>query len=120
MAGVFPPLLTDENVDGPLIDGLRARGWDVVRSIDVVGKSAQDTRIFEHAAHEGRVLVTGDQDHLVLGTVWAREGRPFRMVFLEQPTIEKILVSPVLDAFEELATRPNLFACPIEYLKIDP
>ena len=33
MAGRFP-LLTDENVQGPLIDGLKARNWDVVLTVD--------------------------------------------------------------------------------------
>ena len=34
MSGRFP-LLTDENVPGPLVEGLRSRGWDVALTVEL-------------------------------------------------------------------------------------
>jgi hypothetical protein len=31
------PLFTDENVDGPIIEGLRLRGWDVQHATEELG-----------------------------------------------------------------------------------
>ena len=41
MPGRFA-LFTDENVDGPLIKALSARGWDMVRAVDVFGERTED------------------------------------------------------------------------------
>jgi transposase InsO family protein len=35
------PLFTDENVSGPIIDGLKARGWDVVRAMPSLADQAR-------------------------------------------------------------------------------
>jgi hypothetical protein len=35
-------LLSDENIPGPLIEALKQRGWDVVRTIDVFGQRSVD------------------------------------------------------------------------------
>jgi len=42
--------LTDENVDGPLIKALSARGWDVARAVDVFGERTDDETLFGYAA----------------------------------------------------------------------
>jgi hypothetical protein len=39
-------IFTDENVDGPLIKALSARGWDVVRAVDVFGERTDDEALF--------------------------------------------------------------------------
>lgn len=36
------PLYADADVHQPVIDGLRARGWDVVRAIDVFPEGTAD------------------------------------------------------------------------------
>lgn len=113
------PLFTDENVDGPIIEGLRLRGWDVKHATEEVGEKTRDEPLFEHVASLGRVMVSTDKDMLHLALSWVREGRPFRMIWWEQAKTQQILVSKVLDAFEALADKPDAFAYPIEYLKLD-
>ena len=81
MAGHFP-LYTDADVHGPLIVALRARGWDVVRAIDLYPQGTSDAVHFERAAKENRVLVSNDQDMEVTANRWLAEGRPFRGLIL--------------------------------------
>ncbi len=83
MPGRFP-LLTDENIPGPLIDALRSAGWDVLHARDVFGENTDDDILFEHAASQQRVLVSTDQDHLQIADRWLRAGKPFRMVWWTQ------------------------------------
>jgi hypothetical protein len=45
MAGLLP-LLTDEHISRALVEGLRARGWDVLRAVDVFGQRTGDDLIF--------------------------------------------------------------------------
>ena len=49
MPGRFA-LFTDENVDGPVIRALSARGWDVVRAMDTFGERTDDEALFAYAA----------------------------------------------------------------------
>jgi predicted nuclease of predicted toxin-antitoxin system len=78
------PLLTDEHIPDALVEGLRARGWDVVRAVDVFGQKTDDDIIFEHAAREGRVIITTDNDFETIAERWLREWRPFPGVILWQ------------------------------------
>src|SRR5262249_14169612 len=118
VSGRFP-LLTDENISGPVIEGLRARGWDVVRTIDVFGERSVDEVIFAYAVEKGRVLASSDTDCLAIGQRWLEQGRAFRMVYWHQGRHQGVRVSAFLDAFDALAAEPNAFAACIEYLKID-
>ncbi len=77
MPGRFA-LFTDENVDGPLIEALIARGWDVARAVDVFGERTDDEALFTYAAEHGRVFVTGDRPAEAVAIRWLREGRGFR------------------------------------------
>jgi len=52
VAGRFP-LLTDENIDGRLVEGLLQQGWDVLRAIDVFGERTQDLPLLVYAAEDG-------------------------------------------------------------------
>ena len=112
------PLFTDENVDGPIIRGLRQRGWQVQHAAERFGERTKDTPLFEYAAKEGLVFVSTDHDVLSLAKQWLLEGRPFRMIWWEQEGTQRILLSVVLDAFEALATKKHAFAYPIEFLKL--
>jgi hypothetical protein len=40
------------------------------------------------------------------------------LIFWEQEKTQRILVSAVVEAFEDIATKPGAFAHPIEYLKL--
>lgn len=117
MVGRFP-ILTDENIDGPLIEGLRSAGWDVVTVQEIFGQRSVDEIVFAYAADHGRVLVTTDRDFLEISRHWLERLRPFRMVFWQQGAHQKTRVSFFLAAFSALAGRENAFAAGIEYLRI--
>ncbi len=53
--------LADENVSRLVVDGLRARGWDVARVSDKE-PGAPDERVLGLARTELRILITEDQD----------------------------------------------------------
>ena len=59
MAG-FPPF-TDNNVRQQIVQGLRTRGWDVVRAIDLFAEGTFDDVLFAYAAKHGRVFVSSDE-----------------------------------------------------------
>lgn len=70
----YTPFL-DACVRGPVAEGLRRRGWDLVRAVDLHGEGALDPRLFEHAATLGRVFVTNDASLLALAIEWLEAGR---------------------------------------------
>jgi len=117
VAGRFP-LFTDENIDGPIIRGLRQRGWDVKHASEEFGEKTKDAPLFEHAANEDRTFVSTDHDILSLAHRWLTKGRRFRLIWWEQAATQRILVSVVLDAFEALAAKSDAFTYSIEYLKL--
>ena len=117
MPGRFP-LLTDENVSGPLIEGLKRRGWDVLRVVDVFGEKSVDEIVMTWATEQGRVIVSTDTDCLAIGHHWAEEGRPFRLIFWPQLAHQRAPVGPFLAAFDALSAKENAFAACIEYLEI--
>jgi predicted nuclease of predicted toxin-antitoxin system len=111
------PLFTDENIDGPIIRGLRQRGWDVQHATKELGEGTKDAPLFQLAASLDRVFVSTDKDMLKLGKDWLRAGRAFRMIWWEQSETQRIH-SVVLDAFDELAAKDDVFAYPIAHLKL--
>jgi hypothetical protein len=72
------PLFTGENVDGPIIRGLRQRGWDVQHAIKELGEETKDAPLFHLTASLDRVFVSTDEDMLRLAKDWLRAGSPFR------------------------------------------
>lgn len=116
MAGRFP-LFTDENVGGPLIHGLRERGWDVVRAIDVFGEETDDDVLFAWAAEMQRVFVTDDRPAEAVAIRWLDEGRPFRGM-IRCPQQREMSTGELLAAFEDLAAKDDPFgAYPLVYFK---
>jgi len=113
------PILTDENVQGPVIEGLRAHGWDVVLTIDTFGQRSVDEKVFEYATQQRRVLVSTDVDCLVIADRWIDRGRPFRLLYWHQRKHQRVRVGAFLEAFEALAAKKNAFASYVEYLKIE-
>jgi predicted nuclease of predicted toxin-antitoxin system len=112
------PIFTDENVDGPIVRGLRQRGWNVEHADETFGRGTKDAPLFEHAAQSGRVFVSTDHDILPIADEWLRTGRPFRMIWWKQVLTQQILLPVVLDAFEAVAARENAFAYPIEFPRL--
>lgn len=118
MPGRFA-LFTDENVDGPLIKALVARGWDVVRAVDVFGERTDDDVLFAYAAKHGRIFVTGDRPAEAVAIRWLHEGRGFRGMIRCQTGA--MSVGELLAAFERLAEEEDPFGgYAIVYLKTWP
>jgi len=118
VAGRFP-LLTDENVSAPVIEGLAARGWDVLRAIELFGQKSIDDTIFAYAAEHGRVLASSDTDCLAIAHGWLQAGRFFRLIYWHQGRHQHTPVALFLDAFEALTASADAFAACVEYLKLD-
>lgn len=103
MSGRFP-LYIDADVHGHLVDGLRERGWDVVRAVDALPEGTVDEVHFERAAELGRVLVTNDQPLRAIAVRWLREGRAFHgVVTWRQKDYGKLSIGDILRDFETLA-----------------
>jgi predicted nuclease of predicted toxin-antitoxin system len=117
VAGRFP-LFTDENVDGPIIRGLRQRGWDVQHATEELGEETKDISLLEYATSLERVMVSTDKHLLHLGERWVEEGRDFRLIWWEQKRTQRILLQTVLDAFDEIAAEETPFSYPIRFLKL--
>jgi predicted nuclease of predicted toxin-antitoxin system len=112
------PLLTDENVPGPVVDALRSAGWDVLQAREVFGEQTNDEFLIEQAARQGRVLVSTDQDHLEIAHRWLRAAKPFRMVWWRQGPYQHVRPGVFVEAFEALAAQPDdPFRYPICHLK---
>jgi hypothetical protein len=112
------PILTDNHVRQQIVDGLRARGWDIRRAIDVFPQGAEDERLFEYAAQQGRVFVSSDEPAQEIPKRWLREGRPFRgMVTWPQRHHYRMSDGDFIAALERMATEPDAFAYPIRYVK---
>ena len=92
MPGRFP-LFTDENIDGPIIRGLRQRGWDVQHATKELGEETKDAPLFQLAASLDRVFVSTDRHMLQLAKKWLEVNRPFRMIWWEQSETQRILAS---------------------------
>ncbi len=112
------PLFTDNHVRQQIVQGLRDRGWDVVRAVDVFPQGTDDEVLFAHAADEGRVFVSSDEPAQEIPKRWLREGRPFRgMLCWPQKHHQRMSDGAFIAALERLASRPDAFAYPIEYVK---
>ena len=59
-------LYCDENVNMPVVRGLRRRGVDCIHVSEDGRRTAPDEIIFQRAQSLGRVLVTGDEDFFSL------------------------------------------------------
>jgi len=115
-------LLTDNNVREPVVKGLRKAGWDVVRTVDVPeinrGRGKDDAPFLEYAVRQDRVLVTNDRDLLRIASGWFKEGRmDFRLIFWIQAHHARMSDGDFIRAIIELASKPDAFAYPIEFIK---
>jgi predicted nuclease of predicted toxin-antitoxin system len=112
------PLYTDADVHGPLIDALRAHGWDLVRAIDLYPQATDDAVHFETAAKQNRVLISNDQDMEIVANRWLAEGRPFRGLLLwPQEHYRRIGYGELVASIEALS---EPFPHPVIHLKPRP
>jgi hypothetical protein len=112
------PLFTDNHVRQQVVNGLRSRGWDVLRAIDVFAERTDDEVLFAYAAEHERVFVSSDEPAQEIPKGWLRTGRPFRgMVCWPQRHHQRMTDDDFIAALEELARDPLAFAYPIRYVK---
>ena len=117
MAGSFP-VLSDEHISKALIRGLRDRGWDVVRAVDVFGQRTDDQILFEYAAENGRVLVTTDAGLEAIAIRWLREWRAFPGLVIWAQEHQRVMSEgDFLAEFENLAAKEDAFAYPVHHVK---
>ena len=92
-------LLSDQNFRASIIDGLLRRepGVDIIRVQDIGLARAPDPVILEHAAHEGRILLTHDLATMpAYAHARVRQGLPMPGVFAMSQSL------PVRRAIEDL------------------
>jgi hypothetical protein len=111
------PLLTDNHVRQPVIKALRARGWNVVRAVDVLGEENSDEELLAWAAAKGRVFLTSDDGIHAAAHRRLREGRAFRMIYWWAEHRRRMTDGEVVQALERLASRNDAFIYAIEYIK---
>jgi hypothetical protein len=118
VAGRFP-LYTDTDIHGPVVKALKRAGWDILRGIDARPEGTLDPVHFEHAAREGRVLVSNDEDMTALAERWFEEGRRFAgLIWWPRSHYRRMSPGDFVAAFAELAARDQPFAgYPIFYIK---
>jgi hypothetical protein len=74
---VSVPYYFDQHVPGPVRNELRRRGVDILTAEEDAAKRTPDESLFERATSLGRVMVTNDDDFLVIAARWLAEGRHF-------------------------------------------
>jgi len=112
------PIFTDKHVQQRLVEGLRRRGWDVVRAIDRFEEGTVDDVLFEHAVKTGRVLVTNDEGIQRLGAACLEQGRLFPgLVFWRQKDYNAMTTGEIIEAFERLAAEEAPFAYPLRRIR---
>ena len=67
----------DQHVPAAVANGLRVRGVDVLTAWQDGSSTLEDEPLLERVQTLSRVLVTQDEDFLVIARAWQREGREF-------------------------------------------
>jgi len=112
------PVYTDADIHGPIVDGLIDRGWDVLRAVDAKPEATYDIVHFELAVSLARVLIANDRHMKGIAESWIDEGRSFPgLIWWPRKTYAIMSNAEIIEAIEDLATRPDAFAYPIEFIK---
>jgi hypothetical protein len=115
------PVYTDADVHGPIVDGLIDRGWSVVRAVDAKPEGTDDIDHFELAVSLGRVMIANDKHMKAIAERWIQAGRSFPgLVWWPRTAYAVMSNTDILEAIEELATKPDAFTYPIEFIKRGP
>jgi hypothetical protein len=111
------PVLADNHLQQAVVEGLRAKGWDVFRAIDVFPEGTEDEVLFSHAVEQGRVFVTNDEDLLAIGHRWLENGQLFPgLVYWHEQDYAAMTAGDILHAFARLAAKQDPFAYPIQFV----
>jgi hypothetical protein len=110
-------LYFDNNMKRPIAIGLRARGFDVLLAREDGTARLEDERLLERATELGRVLVSEDEDFMVITAAWQRTGRYFAG-FIRAP--QSLSIGDAIRDLEVIAgvMEPNEFANRTEVLPL--
>lgn len=109
---------TDADLHGPIVEGLKGRGWDVIRAIDAKPEKTEDIVHFELAVSLGRVLISNDKHMKGIAERWIGEGRSFPgLIWWPRTSYAVMSNAEILGAIEELTTKADAFVYPIEFIK---
>jgi hypothetical protein len=100
----LPPIYADENVSGILVRALKRLGWDVSRAIDTHPSGTDDQTHFQEAVKQDRVLLSNDQDMVVIAAEWQAQGRSFPGVIYFSPK-RFASIGDVIRALQALAAK---------------
>ncbi len=109
-----PPALLDEDIRLGLVEGLSARGFDVVSVLPVGPRGAEDALVLEHASALGRVLVTHNTaDFKSVHSDFLRHGRAHRGILCVpqrgSPALRTLRAAMLLDWIADQPQRSSLF-----------
>jgi hypothetical protein len=91
----------DVHIPFAVMHGLRRRGIDVLTSQDDGTREADDEQLLTRATQLHRIVVTQDDDFLVLSDEWQKSGRSFAgIVFAHQ---EGLSIGRALEDLELIA-----------------
>ncbi len=71
----------DEHVNSAIVQALRLREMDVVTVQERQGEGADDSDVLAEALRDERVLLTCDEDFLVLAAEYGAQGRVYSPIF---------------------------------------
>lgn len=112
------PVYTDADIHGPIVGGLIDRGWNVLRAVDARPEGTDDIDHSELAASLGRVLIANDKHMKAIAERWIEEGRSFPgLIWWPRTAYAVMSNAEILDAIEDLATKPGAFTYRIEFIK---
>lgn len=94
-------LYADENVEGQIVRGLRARGLDVLTAEEDGRDETPDPEVLDRAGELGRIVFSRDQDFLREAARRQREGEAFVGVIYAHK--QRVSIGQCLDDLQLLA-----------------
>lgn len=74
-------IMSDKHIAKAITDQLEKRGVDILRVETVKMDEAEDEKLLEYAAKEGRAFLTFDDDFEVLNSEWLKAGKTHCGIF---------------------------------------
>ena len=102
------PLLCDEHVPYPVVEGLRRRGLDILTVQEIGLRSTADEQILETARRQRRIVYTQDADflrHHAAGIKHAGIFYHHRLEYSVGEAIRRILLVSQVYSLEEMEDR---------------
>jgi predicted nuclease of predicted toxin-antitoxin system len=100
----------DEHVNAAIVRALRLREMDVVTVQERQGEGTDDPDVLAEALRDERVLLTCDEDFLVLAAEYTNQGRVFAPIFY-WPQSERRVGTIMRSILHELNRKDYAAAC---------